>query len=172
MSRRVLGIVVALSGAVLLPSCGDDAGPELYSVQGKVLYKGEPAAGAVVTFQWQGPHNPLPNAIPSGVADERGEFRLSCMNFGDGAPAGKYGVLIQWPEANLPALEATPAPSGVPANGPNAVAKTKTRLKRKTELNRGPQDRLRGRYSHPDNPVFTVEVKPEDNRIAPFELTD
>ena len=62
-------------GALGLAGCGTPAG--FFPVSGKVLYKGEPAAGAVVYFHREGPTPALVmSTLPVGIAEEDGSFYL------------------------------------------------------------------------------------------------
>jgi hypothetical protein len=70
MNRNAVVLLIAISGAVGMAGCGSPAG--LYPVSGKVLYKGEPAVGAVVYFHQEGP-SPVPaSTIPFGIVEENG----------------------------------------------------------------------------------------------------
>jgi hypothetical protein len=86
-------IVVVLFGGL---SASFSGRPKVYPVAGKVLHKGQPAAGARVVFH------------PSGVADPQalrplatvgpdGSFALTSYEQGDGAPLGEYTVTVVWP---------------------------------------------------------------------------
>src|SRR5262245_61447417 len=107
MRNRVL-FTVAAAWSLACSSCG---GPEgLHPVYGKVLYKGEPAAGATVYFHREGGIDPAKPVIPSGVVDEEGNYSLSTLDVGRGAPAGKYAVLVMWPRDEDESPSSTPAP--------------------------------------------------------------
>jgi hypothetical protein len=130
-------------------------------VHGKVTYKGQPADGAVVTLQSDGapPQTKQGNPIvPMGVAGDDGTFSISCAGLGDGAPAGKYKVLIVWrPSAKSPAAKLLTAKKRRSSDyDPNALM---------------PADPFAGRYSNPAKPRFTTEIKPESNELS-LELTD
>src|SRR5437016_1412039 len=91
---RWTGALALLSLSLI--SCGGVEG--LYPVQGKVTYRGEPAAGALVTFQSEGPaptgsDGPL---VPTALVGPDGSFSLSCGEAAPGAPPGRYKVLILW----------------------------------------------------------------------------
>ena len=94
MNRKVFVLLIAASGALGLAGCGHPAG--LFPVSGKVLYKGEPAAGAVVYFHWEGPSPAPTSTIPFGIVEEDGSFYLASDGQGDGCPPGKYAVLVEW----------------------------------------------------------------------------
>ncbi len=91
--------VVAACALVVLAGCGArEEGPPLFPVSGKVLFKGEPAAGAQVYFHPPGPADSK-KLRPHGKADAKGVFRLSTRRSEDGAAEGEYTVTIVWPVA-------------------------------------------------------------------------
>lgn len=153
--------VVALL-CVVNVSCGGDAPTtRLYPVHGKVTYQGQPAEGAVVSLQPEGTApltkqgNPI---VPMGVAGEDGTFSIASTGFGDGAPEGKYKVLISWrPSSKIPA--AKPLLAKKKRSGdydPSALM---------------PGDAFSGRYSNPAKPLLSAEVKAGPNELS-FELKD
>jgi len=138
------GMAAALA-VTLLACCGCSTGSRTYPVRGKVLYKGQPAAGAKVIFHpkqdadLKAPH-------PGGIVAADGFFTLTSYKPDDGAPAGDYTVAVVWPEE----------PGGAPSiRG----------LARKQ-----PQDRLRGVYSNPAKPLLQAHVVAGDNELPAFEL--
>jgi hypothetical protein len=84
---------------------------------------------------------------PFGIADAQGRFNLMTLEPGDGAPAGEYKVLVQWPAPNRQANEQW---SG-----------GRERL--------GP-DRLQGRYFNLEKTTLTATVEEQANELPPFEL--
>ncbi len=68
----------------------------VYRTQGRLLTeKGEPAAGATVSFHPIGRAEALP-FVPHGQAGADGAFELTSYALGDGAPSGEYAVTITW----------------------------------------------------------------------------
>jgi len=66
------------------------ARPPVFKVTGRVMWNGEPAAGAIVAL------NSLShNLTASGMTDTKGEFVLTTWRQGDGATAGDHRVTIQ-----------------------------------------------------------------------------
>jgi hypothetical protein len=122
-------------------SCG--TGNNLYPVSGKVMYRGSPASGAVVTFCRPG-DGPTDEPTIMGVVREDGTFELVCGSLGRGAPPGEYDVLIEWKRV-------TGQGQRRPQMGP---------------------DRLKGRYADPSRPRLHAVVKPETNELPLFVLTD
>jgi hypothetical protein len=156
MLRRLLCVVVGAACAFSLTGCGNSAG--LYPVSGKVLYKGEPAAGAVVYFQRQGDVPPPQQLVPFGIVQNDGGFSLSSDGLGNGALPGKYSVLVEWRDSTANGV--------VPVKGDG-----KSNLVKRSRIHSGP-DRLKGRYFDSRKPLLEAEVKAGSNPLAPFELTD
>ena len=94
MINRWLLILAAVALSLTPVGCGNP--PGLYSVSGKVLHKGEPAAGAVVYFHQEGPSASALQTIPFGIVEDDGSFYLTCDSLGNGCPPGKYAVLVEW----------------------------------------------------------------------------
>ena len=154
MSKRWLSMAAALALPLVQAGCGNP--PGLYPVSGRVLCKGEPAAGAVVYFHHEGPSAPSSPAIPFGIVEDDGRFSVTCDDQGSGCPPGKYAVLVEWRDG---------AGDGV------VPVKTtgKTKLVKRSRVRSGP-DRLGGRYFDIGKPLLHVEVLPQSNTLAPFEL--
>jgi hypothetical protein len=125
-------------------SCGGGGGLE--PVRGKVLYKGEPAKGAVVSFHPVA-GNELDTIPPTGVAGEDGSFSLSTRKPDDGAAPGHYVVTVVWPEP--PGLKK--AKGGIPERGAAA-------------------DQLKGNYADKAKSTLKVEIKKGTNQLEPFDL--
>jgi hypothetical protein len=123
-------------------SCGGGLNP----VEGKVLYNGEPAVGAVVIFHPK-EDDSITTLRPSGVVGEDGTFTLSTTKPGDGAATGEYLVTIVWPEQakpGKPSFSMEPPPE--------------------------PPDRLNGRYADRAKSGLSAVVKPGKNRLPTFEI--
>jgi hypothetical protein len=164
--RHSLTAILMATLSIACVGCGRT--PGLYPVFGKVLYHGEPAVGATVFFhRIEGP-GPAPAVIPTGVVGEDGDFQLS-SDVDDGAPAGQYHVLITWQDRSV-ATSQTPAVSpSVRGKGGRKGAPTAPKIRPSASL---PSDRLKGRYADLEHPLLKVEVKPERNSFASFELKD
>ena len=116
-------LVLALSG------CARKTG--VYPVEGSVLFKGKPAAGARVLLH---PDAQDAEIQPHGVVESDGTFKLGTYSTADGAPAGHYAVTVHWTEntgrgdqegrSRLPARYMTPQTSGISVN----IFKTKKNL--------------------------------------------
>jgi hypothetical protein len=143
--------------------CGNPPGH--YTVNGRVLYNGEPASGAVVYFHQEGPSATTMRTPPMGIADDDGKFHLTCDGVGDGCPPGKYAVLVEWRgKAEGPVAE----PKPVPAKG-KSKAKTQEFTVNKQMARQG-IDRLKGRYFDISKPLLHAEVLPQSNNLPPFEI--
>src|SRR5436309_1736724 len=125
--KRVLTSCLIAAIVLSLVSCGDAKRP--YPVSGKVLFREEPAEGAVVTFVPLDA-NDAKSFRPSAVVRPDGTFRLSTRGTFDGAPTGSYAVTI---------IYLSP-------------------VKMVDDQNAGP-DLLEGRYSDPKTTPLRAEVK-------------
>ena len=172
-SRRVKGLRMKTRSLYAVPliawalACAGCQREGLHPVSGMVLYKGEPAAGAVVYFHRDGGAGSDAEAIPMGTVAADGSFWITS---GDdyGVPAGSYKVLIEWLDQPTTSKGGAVKPAG-PENGGRNVARAA--WKPATSRVR-PPDRLKGRYLDISHPLVKAEVKPETNTLAPFELTD
>lgn len=137
----VLLVSVAVPG---VPGCDTKPPqyPKVEPVSGKVLVKGQPAGGAVVTFHPISPQD-KGKPRPRGVAAADGTFRLTSYTTGDGAAAGDYAVTLHWPEKEDPDLEVR----GVEA-----------------------KDRLQNRFKDSTRPYKRVTVRDGNNELDPFAV--
>jgi hypothetical protein len=161
MIRSRLAVIVPIATALTLVSCGRTDGPALYPVQGKVMYKGQPAVGATVILRRLDPEPNTTPPVPAGQVDDQGSFSVSVDQMGEGVPAGKYAALILWRtkvEGGEP-----PKPAPKPKKGRRYVPPVVT-----SELI---PDRLAGRYMDPERSPFRVEVKTGDNNLEPFDVS-
>jgi hypothetical protein len=156
MVRHIFLAAAGTACGLLAAGCGNSAG--LVPVSGKVTYKGEAASGAVVYFQRQDSHPSAKELVPFGIVQNDGGFSLSSEGLGSGAPPGNYNVLIEWRDR----AENTAVP--VKSNG-------KSDLVKRSRIHAGP-DRLKGRYFNVSTPLLKAEVKPGQNPVLAFELTD
>jgi hypothetical protein len=139
-------LLPAVAISVALAGCGDGR-IATYPVTGTVLVDGRPAEGAVVICVPTSTSEPEADRLrPFGVADAQGRFTLKTFEPGDGAPAGEYKVLIEWP---------APVSADAARGGGRAAV--------------GP-DRLRGKYFKLDQSNLAMSVKEESNDLPPFEL--
>lgn len=147
---RTLPATLVAACAVLCASCsGVKQG--FGEVNGKVLYKGEPAVGAQVIFHPEKEEG-AKTIIPTGTVDESGEFSLCVDKDTLGAPPGKYYVFVRWPD------DAAPDP------------KTGKLQKRGHGIKKVPGDFLQGRYCDHKNPKFRAEIQPGKNNLPVYEV--
>jgi hypothetical protein len=163
MFKRSVLVLAGACGSLASAGCGNPVG--LFPVSGKVMYRGEPAVGAVVYFHRQGPSVTSRNPIPVGIVEDDGSFYLTCDGVGDGCPPGEYAVLVEWkgkPDLSV----AQPKPSRA-----KGKAKTKEFTVNK-QLARQGVDQLKGRYFDIAKPLLHAEVAPQRNSLPPFEIGD
>ena len=153
MSKRLFLMLAALASSLTQSGCGNL--PGLYSVSGKVMHKGQPAAGAVVYFHYEGESAPPSPAIPFGIVEDDGSFSLTCDDRGNGCPPGKYAVLVEWRDKS--------GDGTVPVK-----TRGKTKLVKRSRVRTGP-DRLGGRYFDISQPLLHAEVLPQSNTLPAFE---
>jgi hypothetical protein len=165
MNQRFrVALALLLTIPLLLAGCGNQ--PAGYSrAFGKLSYKGEPAAGALLVFHLEGKPQSAELVVPSATVEDNGRFELVSPT-GNGAPPGKYKVLVSWP-ADLSTAEALT----------DTKSKTKKSAssgpdRRKNKLDTLAKDRLKGRYSNVDTPLTTVEVKAETTDLGSLEIKD
>jgi len=141
-------------GLVILLGCGPDR-IKVYPVNGKVLYKGKPAAGARIIFHPQGGSDKMMQERPVGFAGDDGVFQLTTFDSGDGAPAGEYIVTVKWTGgARQPSYGA--ADENAPPEDP------RDRVRRK--------DRLKGKYWDPRKSELRAAIDEGPNDLSPFDL--
>jgi len=82
--------VLAVSGPI---GCSSSAGNEggLVPVAGRIMYRGEPVRGAVVTFV---PDGDRPVLEGFGRTDSEGRFQIETYTVGKGVPPGHYKVTV------------------------------------------------------------------------------
>jgi hypothetical protein len=100
-------MAVVLTSACALVGCKGPAGPEKpqpLAASGQFTYQGRPLAGATVSFLSEDG-----KVSASGETDAKGDFTLSTYQRGDGAPAGRYKVLV-----TIDAFEISPQGLPVP----------------------------------------------------------
>lgn len=115
-------------------------------MSGKVLHKGQPIKGAVVTLHPKG-NDDIKVQRPTGLSGDDGSFSLTTGNE-PGAPPGEYAVTVIWLQQ--------PAASGkksISTSGPPE-----------------PVDQLHGRYSDPRNSKLTITVKPGVHQLDPIAI--
>ena len=151
--KKSMWVLMASTMAVV--GCGSPAG--LVPVSGKVLYRGQPAAGAVVYFHRQAAPGTDGGAIPSGVVEDDGSFTLTTDGLGQGARPGSYVVLVEWREEKGDGV--------VPVKSLGH-----TKLVKRSRVRAG-VNRMKGRYLDISKPLLRTEVGPGTGPLA-FELVN
>lgn len=138
---RWAGVLVLALGCL-----GCSSEERLHPVSGKVMYKSQPLAGALVTLHPQGSNDPRTER-PNGFTQKDGTFTLTTGQKA-GAPAGQYLVTIICSRSTQPA-------------GKGKI------------INTGEDDSvdvLGGMYANPNTSKITVEIRPGNNILPPIEL--
>jgi hypothetical protein len=128
--------------SVLGLSCSGSAA--LNPVRGKVVYKGQPLAGALVTFHPKGGGG-LKSVPSTGLTKDDGTFAVVTGDK-EGAPAGEYVVTVICSE-NVGAKK-----------GAISTAMPDT------------QDKLKGAYASKESSRLSVTIKSGENQLDPFDL--
>jgi hypothetical protein len=109
-TRALLGVLTGLT--LLGTACNNEpAQLPVYSVRGKVLFKGKPITPATLVFHPQGGSRVY---RPVGKTKPNGTFELTTYSENDGAPAGEYVITVTW-------MPAVPKPNGESEPGPNLL---------------------------------------------------
>ncbi|NIP84465.1 MAG: hypothetical protein GTO03_02470 [Planctomycetales bacterium] len=132
-------------------SCGSDSPLstlEAFPVEGQVLFHGQPAPLARITFHPVGGSPELQKLRPAGEADQQGRFRLTTVGIGSGAPEGTYRVTVIWrgpdPGTDLQTVN------------PNVLSYEPNRLNKK--------------YAEPATTTLAATITSGANRLAPFTV--
>jgi hypothetical protein len=164
MNQRFRVASALLLTMLSVAGCGNQ--PAGYSrAFGKLSYKGEPAIGAFLVFHVEGKPQSADLVVPSAIVEDDGSFNLVSPT-GDGAPPGKYKVLVSWPADSSSAEGLTDTKSKTKKTASSAP------IRRKNKLDTLAKDRLKGRYSSVDTPLTTVEVKTETTDLGSLEIKD
>lgn len=116
--------------------------PQPVPASGQILLGNKPLAGATVTFL------ALDGQVSCrGLTDDQGEFVLSTYDPNDGAPAGKYKVVISIDEFEI-TPEGKPVPKAVKRSGPPVP----------------------GKYSRPADTPLSAEITPTGPNQFRFPL--
>src|SRR6478672_9587864 len=101
LRRMKFGLVLA--GLVAWVGCSDGKIAR-YPVHGSVNIDGKAADGVMVIFCPVGGSEAVQKTRPFGFTGSDGKFELTTLQKGDGAPAGDYKVLAQWPTKSSTAV--------------------------------------------------------------------
>jgi hypothetical protein len=112
-----------------------------HPVAGQVFFRNKPVAEAMVVFHPLSTNAAMPNK-PIAYTDSAGNFVLTTMKTGDGAPAGEYAITIELREAVLQGEEKT----------------------------RSGRSLLPERYRHPDKSGLRYRVTADKNEVPRIDL--
>jgi len=148
---------------VLLVGCrGEDgsAGRDpVYPVSGKVTYKGQPVAGADITFMCE-----ESSRSAFGRTDEQGRYRLSTFGANDGAVAGKHAVAVMKVAATVTSQEKVPDTFSPDYEPPTLLTDSTPPPPAKGEIP--------AKYSSTATSGLIVVVNPDSPNTIDLDLTD
>jgi len=145
VARFATGVLLA-AGLLAAGACAP-SGAKLNPVTGKVLYNGQPAAGAIVTFHPAG-SNGMDTVTSTGVAGDDGTFTLS-TGPDKGAREGNYVVTVMWPDPKKKPSEKAMNTGATAFDAPDVFG---------------------GKYMSRENSRLKAEVKAGENKLEPFDL--
>jgi len=98
-------VVIQVVSLACIQGCTSEKGPmtfATYKVTGQINYNGKPAENVqVYLFPLVAPTIPDIPSNPRATTDKNGLFEISTYGENDGAPAGKYQILMIWMDDNL-----------------------------------------------------------------------
>ena len=127
------------------PDPGSGEKVDVYEAGGTVKLFGSPLADATVAFA---PEGQQPTAI--GTTDTKGNFQLTTYDFGDGAAAGRYRVVISKSVAAKPSQPDAGAEHGDDYDGGITHAEMMA--------DQSSENMIPGKYSARDQTPLTAEV--------------
>lgn len=148
--KRILSLFIVGLLAATLSGCGgsSDAGRvPVYPASGTVTLFGSPLAGATVAFA---PIDGQPTAF--GNTDSAGNFQLTTYDFGDGAAAGNFKVVIS---KHAPAASG----GGGDFDGADHEAAEVAASGHDAEGEKAGANLVPGNYSSSDDTPLSAEVK-------------
>lgn len=137
--RHCFAVLFSLCLSLTLTGCGEQTIP-VVPVSGKVLFHGQPAAGAQVVLHPL-TADPKKAFSATGKAQEDGTFRIGINAADDGAPPGEYVATVQWFKIVQSEGGAGPGPNVIPKN-----------------------------YGDPARSPLKVTVKESPTELEPFQL--
>jgi hypothetical protein len=147
----VLRLVLAI-GLFVIGGCSRSDRPPTAPVRGKVMYRGQPVAGATVSFL--GRNAPR---IASGETDEQGQFELTTFEANDGAVLGTHAVTVYKPAETI-------EPIGIDPNlDPQSYAAAMDRAATRAIKAQAAGSLLPERYADPKTSDLRFEVMTGEN---------
>lgn len=140
VNRRFFFLAVII-GFVVATSCSRSTGPVCYPVSGRIAFKGQPVAEAMVVLHRvggdvEGHHKPIAYTRADGA------FQLTTIKRNDGAPPGDYIITVELRTPKTVGEEAV-------RSGPNL---------------------LPAQYSKPESSNLKYSVVAGDNQIPTIEV--
>ncbi len=123
MFNGKLAITTLLLSGALLTGCGKAKEPweVVYPAKGIVKYDGKPLDRAVITLIPQDPD--IPDTVrPTASSKEDGTFEVGTYSKTDGAPEGKYKVIV----LHYPIIGKKESPASGPNDLPRKYSKAET----------------------------------------------
>jgi hypothetical protein len=123
---------------------GDSDRIALHPAAGVIRFKGEPLAGAILTFHAvnkPAPSDETPVPVPAATSQDDGTFVVSTYELGDGLPEGQYQITVSCEDRS----KGKPKDDDYP------------------EL-------LADRYHNPVTSGLIVKIAPGENELEPLEL--
>jgi hypothetical protein len=120
---RKTSITTLVLCSALLTGCGKtkESWEQVYPAKGIVNFGGKPVAGAVISLIPQDPE--IPDTVrPTATAKEDGTFEIGTYSKADGAPEGKYKVLV----LHYPVIGSKASPAAGPNDLPRKYSKAET----------------------------------------------
>jgi hypothetical protein len=150
-------LAVVLSSGV---GCRQSDRPATTPVRGTLTYRGQPVAGATVSFL--GRNSPR---IASGETDEHGRFQLTTFDTNDGAVLGNHVVTVYKPAETM-------EPMGIDPNlDPQAYAEAMEKAAARAIKAQAAGSALPARYADPKTSELRREVSEGEN-VIDIELVD
>jgi hypothetical protein len=141
-----VALPLSLLAVVGIASCGSNTPLDVYPVQGKVLFQGQPVPLASVALHPVGRSKEMKSVLPHGETNANGEFEVSTFAEKDGAPVGQYKVTVLW-------------------CGPDPGTDLST-VNEDTIWDQ--PERLDARYRNPDKTPLQVNITAGTNTLEPF----
>ena len=142
-------VSLTLSGLVYLGLLGCSGGEKLNTVSGKVFFRDQPLAGALVTFHPKAAMNDVKVERPTGLTKEDGTFTITTGQK-EGAAPGEYVVTIICSE--VPKADGSKKGKSFGTGDIDTV------------------DRLQGAYANMAASKIVVVIKAGNNELEPFNL--
>lgn len=119
-----------------------------FRVSGQILVNGQPEKELVLQLVPE-PDDPLfkTRLRPGAVTDESGRFQVTTYSVGDGAPRGRYRMVVFWPPSASGAPDLSSLSNQPPSSQPSQLQK-----------DAGPPDRFGGKFFNADQSQFKLTV--------------